>query len=336
MIKIPYEQIISKIKEAKELTDEQINSKIKAKMDQLAGLISKEGAAHIIANELGVKLFEEGKLKIKDVLAGMRSVEVVGKVTNIFEIKEFQRKDGANGKVVSFIIADETGRLRVVLWNEQTDLIKDLKQDILVRIKDGYAKQNNNNSVELHFTSKSELTINPPDESIGKLAGAQRLEAKRKKIEGLIETDANVELLGTVVQVFEPRFYEVCPDCNKRAKSKEGGFFCDTHGAVISAYAYVMNLILDDGSSTIRTVFFKNQVLNLLKIEDKDVLKFKDSPGDFQTAKDELLGKIIKIVGRVSKNEMFDRLEFVVQLVFPDPEPDQELKRLEEEAKVIE
>ena len=57
---------------------------------------------------------------------------------------------------------------------------------------------------------------------------------------------------------------------------------------------------------------------------------------DFEPIKEDLLGKILKVIGRSSKNEMFDRLEFVVQLVFPDPDPDQELKKLEEEAKVIE
>ena len=78
MIKIPYEKIIEKIKEQAKISDSEIESKIKEKTDQLAGLISKEGAAHIIANELGVKLFEEGNLKIKDILPGMRSVETSG------------------------------------------------------------------------------------------------------------------------------------------------------------------------------------------------------------------------------------------------------------------
>jgi hypothetical protein len=68
MIKITSEQIIEKISQKTQLSKEDIVSKIKAKMDQLSGLISKDGAAHIIANELGVKLFEEGKLKIKDIL----------------------------------------------------------------------------------------------------------------------------------------------------------------------------------------------------------------------------------------------------------------------------
>ena len=93
---MPLEQAISKIKEASGLSEEEIKGKIDAKLDQLSGLVSKEGAAYIIANELGVKLFEQtsGKLQIKNILAGMRDVETVGKVTRKFDVKEFQRKDG--------------------------------------------------------------------------------------------------------------------------------------------------------------------------------------------------------------------------------------------------
>src|SRR3989338_1785401 len=111
MIKIHLSQIIEKIKEKSALTEEEINSRIKQKMEQLSGLISEEGAAHIIANELGIKLFEavSGKLQIKNILAGMRDVEVTGKVQQIFPINEFQRKDGSPGKVANIIIADETG-----------------------------------------------------------------------------------------------------------------------------------------------------------------------------------------------------------------------------------
>jgi replication factor A1 len=333
MIKIPYNQIIEKIKEAKGLSGSEIESKVKSKMDQLAGLISKEGAAHIIANEEGVKLFEEGKVKIKEVLAGMRSVETLGKVTNVFELREFQRKDGSPGKVASFIIGDETGRLRIVLWNDQTDIIKDIKEGAIVSIKDGFAKDNNN-GVELHINQKSEIVINPSDASVGEVASRQS--ATRKKIEELDETDTNIELLGHIVQVFDPRFYEVCPECNKRIRQKEDGWRCDTHGKVDTGYSYVMNLVLDDGSSTIRTVFFRNQLSNLLQMKNEEILKLKDNPGEFQSIKDELLGKMVKIVGRVSKNDMFNRMEFVSQLVFPEPNPDEELKRLEEEAKVIE
>ena len=55
MINIPVETVLTKLKE-NGLSDEEIETKIKQKMDQLSGLISREGAAHIIANEMGIKV----------------------------------------------------------------------------------------------------------------------------------------------------------------------------------------------------------------------------------------------------------------------------------------
>src|SRR3989338_5585651 len=92
MFKVPFEKIVEAIKEKTQLSDEDINAKIQQKSDQLSGLVSKEGAAHIIANELGVKLFEapKGTLQIKNILSGMRDVEVLGRVTQIFDLKQFK------------------------------------------------------------------------------------------------------------------------------------------------------------------------------------------------------------------------------------------------------
>jgi len=45
--------------------------------------------------------------------------------------------------------------------------------------------------------------------------------------------------------------------------------------------------------------------------------------------KNDLLGNIIKVIGRASKNEVFNRIEFVPSMVFPNPNPEEELKRLE-------
>ena len=56
MIKIPYEVLFEKIKEKTNLPEQEIIAEIQERMNQLSGLISKEGAAHILANELGIKL----------------------------------------------------------------------------------------------------------------------------------------------------------------------------------------------------------------------------------------------------------------------------------------
>lgn len=329
MIKIPLSDIISKIKEKTKISDEDINNKIDEKLKQLSGLISKEGAAHIIANELGVKLFENvsGKLQIKNILAGMQDVEAVGKVLQIYELREF-KKENREGKVASFILGDETGTIRVVMWGSQAENIKNLKEDMVIKVKGGYVKDNDRGK-EVHLNDRSKLIPNPEGETVGEVKGT-KIEIKRKSIKELQEND-NVELLGTIVQVFEPRFYEVCPHCNKRARQHEEKFICEAHNEVKPNYSCVMNLFLDDGTENIRTVFFRNQAERLLDMSFDEILKYKDAPEKFDEIKTKLLGTMIKIVGRANKNQMFDRLEFIAGMVFLNPNPEEEIKRLEEE-----
>ena len=89
MIKIPYEEIVLKINEKSKMPVSEIDERVEKKLKQLSGLISKEGAAHIVANELGIKIFEplSGKLQIKNILNGMRDVETVGKVLQVSDTR---------------------------------------------------------------------------------------------------------------------------------------------------------------------------------------------------------------------------------------------------------
>ena len=76
MIKIPLAQIIDRIVQEKGIDRDSVNDMLKKKMQELSGLISEEGAAHIIANELGIKLFQVGgSIKVKD---GMVMLTPVG------------------------------------------------------------------------------------------------------------------------------------------------------------------------------------------------------------------------------------------------------------------
>ncbi|MFC1800681.1 OB-fold nucleic acid binding domain-containing protein [Nanoarchaeota archaeon] len=331
MIKMPLNDIIFKIKEKTGLSEEDINKKIDDKLTQLSGLISRQGAAHIIANECGVKLFEAttGKLQIKNILSGMRSVETVGKVQQIFEVREFNTGT-RSGKVGSAVVGDETGTIRLVFWNDQADTLTKLKENDIVKLVGGYVRENQGKK-EIHLNDRSKIVINPEGETIGEV---KQFTTERKKITDLQENDQNIEILGTIVQAFEPRFFEVCPQCGKRARQHQDSFMCEEHKKVTPDYSYVINAVIDDGSmpdGTIRIVCFKNQAERLLSKTPEQMLKYKDNPTDFENAKNEIMGKIMKLVGRVSKNTMFDRLEFNTQLVFTDPNPEEEIKKLKEE-----
>ena len=326
MIKIPKEVIFDKIKEKTGMSDSELKTRIKDKLDLLSGLISEEGAAHIIANELGVKIFDESaKLQIKNVLAGMRNIEITAKVMKIYEVREFN-KEGKSGKVGNFLIGDQTGVMRVVAWNDKADLLSKIKENDIIRIEHGYAKENNNR-MEIHLGDKTIVTISP--QGAGDIDVKSMQTAERKKIKDLAGGEENVELLGTIVQVFDPRFFETCPQCGKRAKARDDAFY-----KVTPEFSYVLNLMLDDGSENVRVVLWKSQVQRLLNMPHDAILAKREA--GFEDTKNDLLGKIVKFVGRATKNQMFERIEFVPQLVFTDPNPDEEFERINTQIKEAE
>jgi len=93
-------------------------------------------------------------------------------------------------------------------------------------------------------------------------------------------------------------------------------------------FSYVMNVQIDDGSGNLRAVFFRNQAKVFMGKEEEDILKFRDDPTLFEPMKEELLGNFVKLIGRVNKNTMFDRLEFVTQMVITNPDPKKELENV--------
>jgi len=309
IIPLNYETIISKLKDSG-LSLFEIEEKIKNKMEQLSGLISKEGAAHIIANELGIKVFEDvGEIKIKDARNGMRNVNLNGKLIVNFGAREFKNEKRA-GKVGSFLIGDETGALRVVLWDVgQINLMENMHDGDIIRVENGYIKENNGYK-EIHLNNTSKFSLNPEGVEIRDVKVNGPIEFKSKEIKELQQSD-RVVIRGTIVQIFEPRFYEICGECGKRAKIENGGFKCEQHGNVSPKYAYVVNCVLDDGSESIRVACFRESACKLIGVGEEEMLAVKDDPKKFEELKDNILGKQIKVDGRVNKNLMFDRLEFI-------------------------
>ncbi len=325
MYKIPLPQLKEKILTSGKIGPLDLDEKIKTKITELSGLISEEGAAHIIANELGVTLTTTAeKLKIKEVYAGMRGLTTVGKVVRKYEVREFQKQDKI-GKVCSLVLGDETGTVRVVLWNEQVEQVTDIKEEDIVMVKNAYARENNNDR-EIHLGQSGELIINPDGEKVAEVRQTSSFE--RKKINELVGGEENSEIMGTIVQVFDPRFFHTCPRCRARATETETGFTCTEHGPVEAVTGYVMNLVLDDGSGTIRTVFWKNQINHLLGKEEKDLIAYKNDLAKFEAVKTDLLGEQYKLKGKVKKNDMFERIEFSVQFV-EKASPEEEAASLE-------
>ena len=101
MVDSNYEKIIKRIAKASNISEDEIKRKVEAKIAKLSGLISKEGAAQVVSAELGVN-FDNEKFKIDELLPGMRKVNTVGKVINIFPVRTFERQERQTKSLILF------------------------------------------------------------------------------------------------------------------------------------------------------------------------------------------------------------------------------------------
>lgn len=327
MLRIPYEQLIEKIVQQGEVSQDEVEQRIKKKMSQLSGLISKEGAAHIIANELNVKLFEEysGKVALKNVLPGLRNIEVVGKVLQLYGVRDFQ-VSGRSGRVGNILLGDETGKLRVVLWGGATKDYETFKEGDVIRVQGSYSKENQG-YVEVHANDRSVVQKNPEGISVDVKEIPQRHE--RKQIADITEGDSQVEVLATLVELSDPKFFEVCSECRKRVRpGDEGNLVCKDHESAPVTYSYVLNAFIDDGTENIRTVFFSDQLEKLFEKNAEEILKLREDADAIKSMKSALLGSPIKIKARATKNKLFETVELIVNALDLNPDPKQELERV--------
>lgn len=319
MPQIDFDELIMRIVKASGLSKDDVMARINAKVAELSGLVSKRGAAHIIANSFGIQLTESKKGKIldlKDVVAGLNNISVKGVVTRLFPVNEFESK-GRKGKVASVIINDGTAEARLVFWNKMTEVISSgsVNENDLIKAHHLRSKKGNY-GMELHLGNRSRIELNPDDEDRPEVKSFSRPSPSRKRF--LIcdlQQGLNVELKGAVVQLYERSpFYEVCPECGKSAKDGD----CPKHGEVEPAKAMVVNAVIDDGTGTIRCVFFKQQAEALLGCSTNHALKLSKEAGNDTAVLHEnkdLLGQEFIVSGRINHNDFSDSLELMVNSI---------------------
>lgn len=320
-MQIPFQNIIAKIKAETSMTEDEINSKIKFKMEELAGLVSEEGAAHILANELNINLNtdEAQEVKISEIKPFMRNISVTGKVTNVYDLIEFERNSNP-GKVRSCIIGDETGRIRASFWHGAAEKINEVKEgDILTIGK--CSSRDNNGRAEVSVSFPDQIEINPDGVEIE--VSNDFGEPKIKKIVELGK-DTYGAILGSVIQVYKPSFYFSCPECRKRLKDEK----CPEHGDVEKKLSYVVNVFIDDGTDSMRVVFFNEQAEILTGYSNSDFMDLFKDDSKFEKLKEELVGNLIKVSGSIRFNSFSNRNELVVNKVGIDVDPEKEVENM--------
>jgi len=163
---------INKIIEKTGLTREEISNLVEEKKKELKGLISEDGALFIIAKEFGIDVKDESKeflkdieINISDISPNMKNITLVGRIKEIYEIREFNKKDGGTGNLGSFLLHDNTGDIRVVVWDEQVKNLESPNFEIneIVKVLNGTAKEGKFGGNEIHVGRFGKLILSPED-----------------------------------------------------------------------------------------------------------------------------------------------------------------------------
>ncbi|TFF63423.1 MAG: hypothetical protein EU521_01795 [Promethearchaeota archaeon] len=158
---------------------------IQRRLDELRDFMSEETALFFLARELDIDVgsflvnsemseeieidYDEFRVNISELTEGMTNIVVLGRIKKVFPMHNFTRKDGTSDVVRSFIINDNTGECKVVLWgirNVKVSESKFFKFNEVIRIIADYSKLSNYNNIEkmeLHVGFKGKIILAPGD-----------------------------------------------------------------------------------------------------------------------------------------------------------------------------
>lgn len=163
-----------------------------------------------ISKSTWVEVVEEGveittlsrRRKIGEIRAGMRDINLLARVVGIGRIRTFERRDGSEGRVASLLLQDDSGSVRLSLWDDDVDLVERVREGDTIYVERAYAREGLG-GLSLSLGSGGRVAINPElGETLPMIRGRDVT-----KIEDLREGMGDVTVEGKVVE--EPSLREV-------------------------------------------------------------------------------------------------------------------------------
>ncbi len=255
-------------------SEEKLERQVQSKAKEFGGFMSKQGILFIIAKENGIHLqssdineqfykefeeefdYDEFTIQASEVKEGMSNIVLLGKILQIYETREFRRKDGTAGIVGSFLLGDVSQMIKVILWDDKVNFTKNkfFRKNELVRIIGGYCRRGRDNSLEVHLGRKGRIVLSPENISknvenkLNNLEYDQfQIDSPQKptsKIKDLIERYKYIKKVQGLIQIEE--FKEV----NTKTGDK----------------TFLLKLILSDESKAIRVIIWGMNAIECLKV----------------------------------------------------------------------
>lgn len=220
---------------------ESVLERLEAERSRAGGLISDDALLRMIAAGFGCEILGGETavhvLLVRDLILGLNNISVVGRVVAVFSPRAFN--GNRKGRFASLLIADESGVLRVVLWNDKAGLAESggVKVGEIVRFRHGYTREDFGGKVEVHIGEKCIVEVNPVDVNSKDYPSIGKFTTKIDELSSVRKSN-KVNLTGTVKRLGSVSEFE-------RSDSSVGK---------------VMRFVLSDGSGEVAVVVWNEKV----------------------------------------------------------------------------
>jgi len=115
------------------------------------------------------------------------NAHLLGTVKAVLGVKKFTRNDQSDGTVLRFTLADDSGEVTVVAWNEKAqELEKNLKVNACLQLGNAKVKETQNGGIEVHVDFTSFVNVQAAATQLTKIASLT--ENQTANVEGQVST----------------------------------------------------------------------------------------------------------------------------------------------------
>lgn len=190
------------------IREDELMAQVKEKETEFQGFMTKHAILYLIAKENGVNIdssdnaeildhiteevidYNDFAIPISNIAENMRNIVIAGRITEIHGKKDFVRKDGTPGIVGSFQICDRSECIKVVLWNDQADIMDNrfFQTREIIQVIGAYSKKGKKDNLEVHLGRQGRLVLAPKGVGLPEVKNFEVKEVSQiKPVEKLVD-----------------------------------------------------------------------------------------------------------------------------------------------------
>ncbi len=200
--------------------------------------------------------------KVQELKPNVRDVHVLARVVHAGEVREFKRSSGEKGQVSTLLVKDETGTIRLNLWDDKALLSERTHLGDIVLTKGAYTRERFGR-INLNIGRRGTLSLNPELAEAKKLPPYEEVTVKIAEV----KEGGPFTVRGTVAEA--PTIREVVTARGEKVKVASFELTDDTGKIGVSAWRRLADFVKDLTTGTqieIKNAYAKKGFGDLLEL----------------------------------------------------------------------